>query len=199
MLALVKNKVDQPDSCYNRTNSPMPRTSAKSRQSQSNVRGPYTPQPVQGRVIALHISGHSNRQIARQEGIGRDTVGRILSQQEVVQMMAQYQSRLLTLVGKAIRIYDRALDSDDLRLAMIPASKILDHVFQKGGMEQTIELANRVSPEIEERNRRRLLLGELVEIAEGKAERYGVHAPELVRLMAEPKDRNEDADLPMDR
>ena len=47
-------------------------------------------------------NGESKREIARVEGIGRDTVGRILSQQEVVETIARYQSQLLDMVPKAI-------------------------------------------------------------------------------------------------
>ncbi len=56
---------------------------AKPNQTKLKKRGPYTPAPVQLRVIERHANGESNREIARQERIGRDTVGRILSQQEV--------------------------------------------------------------------------------------------------------------------
>ena len=50
-----------------------------------------------------HVKGESNREIARQEGIGRDMVGLILSQQEVVQKIAQCRTRLLDLVQQAIK------------------------------------------------------------------------------------------------
>ena len=57
------------------------------------------------RVIEHHVNGESNREIAGQEGIGRDTVGPILSQQEVVQKIAQCRTRLLDLVPQAINVY----------------------------------------------------------------------------------------------
>jgi hypothetical protein len=51
------------------------------------------------RVIERHVNGESNREITRQEGIGRDKVGLILSQREVVQKIAQCRTRLLDLVS----------------------------------------------------------------------------------------------------
>ena len=86
-------------------------------------------------------------------------------------------------------MYDEALDSDDLRVALVPASKILDHAFHKAGIEQSIEMANRAAPEIEQRDRRRLLLGELMEMTLAKKQRYGLQAPELDRLEEELKTR----------
>ena len=73
-------------------------------------------------MLARHMSGESNRHIASEEGIDRETVGRILSQREVVQMIAQYQSRLLSIVPKAIRVYEEALECDDLRVALAAAT-----------------------------------------------------------------------------
>ena len=83
-------------------------------------------------------------------------VGRILSQQEVVQMIARYQSRLLEMVPKAIGVYDEALESDDLHLATATATKLLEgmHVLSKGGIEETLSMANKASTEPEERDRR---------------------------------------------
>ena len=59
----------------------MPRKAAKQLQIQPKRRVLYTPEPVRVRVVARHIEGESNREIARNEAIDRDTVGRILSQQ----------------------------------------------------------------------------------------------------------------------
>jgi len=42
---------------------------------------------VRSRIIARHIGGQSNREIAKEEGIDRDTVSRVLSQGEVVELM----------------------------------------------------------------------------------------------------------------
>lgn len=72
----------------------MPRNSAKANQTLPKKRGPYTPQPVQVRVIARHMDGQSNRRIASAEGLARETVGHILSRQEIVDTNARQWSRL---------------------------------------------------------------------------------------------------------
>src|SRR5205807_421954 len=115
--------------------------------------------PVQQRIIARYMSGQSNRQIASEEKIDRETVSRILSQQEVTELIAQYQSRLLSIVPKAIRVYEEALDSDDLRLAFAAATKLMEriHVLGNGFVEQPALQAD-------ERQRRIQLLGEITEM-----------------------------------
>ena len=60
----------------------MTKKATKPGQNRPKKRGPYTPPPVQVRVIARHMDGQSNRRIASEEGIHRETVGHILSQQE---------------------------------------------------------------------------------------------------------------------
>jgi len=59
------------------------------------------------------MNGQSNREIAKAEAIDRSTVGRILSQQEVVNLVAQNQSHLLSLVPRAIEVCEEAMESDD--------------------------------------------------------------------------------------
>ena len=119
---------------------------------------------MQARVVSRHLSGESLRGIARAEGIGRDTVGRILSQQEVVQTIARYQSQLLDMVPKAIGVYEEALVSGDLHLAAATATKLLEgmQVLHKGGLEQTIQIANQASPESNQNQRRLLMLGQIM-------------------------------------
>jgi hypothetical protein len=53
----------------------------------------HTPKPKQTQVIARHLMGESNRKIAREEGIDRAAVARILSQEEVLNLVAEGQSR----------------------------------------------------------------------------------------------------------
>ncbi len=89
-------------------------------------RGPYTPQPVQARVIERHLDGASNRQIAKEVGLDRETVSRILSQRELAELRAQQQSQLQRLVSKALQVYEKLLDSPDDRLAAATATKILE-------------------------------------------------------------------------
>jgi hypothetical protein len=166
------------------------RKTSNDRQTTPTKRALYTPEPLQGRVIARHFAGESLRQIATEEGIARDTAGRILSQPEVVEMMARYQSNLLAMVPLALGVYAEALNSDDLRLALVPATKILDF-FYKGGIEQSIEMVNRASPVAEQPDRKLLILGEMIEATLEKKQRWGVDSPELDRLESEVNARME--------
>ena len=123
----------------------MVQKTAKCRQTRPKPRDLYTPVPVRGRVLARHIAGASNRQIAAEEGIDRETVGRILSQHEVVQMFAQYQHRLLAIVPKAIAAFEAALESSGERLRLAAATKLLEglQVFHRGGIEQAADIISR--------------------------------------------------------
>jgi hypothetical protein len=147
-----------------RYNLPVPLNRTKRCQIEPTRRGPYTPEPVQARVISRHLSGESKREIARVEGIGRDTVGRILSQQEVLETIARYQSRLLDMVPKAIAAYEEALASDDLHLKAATATKLLEgtNVLSKGGIDDIVKLANQASPEVEERDRRLRIIAQII-------------------------------------
>jgi hypothetical protein len=155
----------------------MPRKAAKSRRTPPKPRGLYTPEPVRGRVLVRHMNGQSKREIARVEGIDRETVGRILSQQEVVNQIAQNQARLLSLVPKAIKVCEEALDSDDLRLATATATKILEGMQVLGGIEQVYEFAKKASPEADRERQRILILGEMMDMALHKQQRFSVTLP----------------------
>ncbi|MEQ1949659.1 MAG: hypothetical protein ABL995_20890 [Bryobacteraceae bacterium] len=87
-----------------------------------------TPLPVQTRVLANHMRGESQRQIAREEGLDRATVSRILSQPEYIEAFALQQSQILMLAPKAMAVLNEALDCDDLRTALPVAFKISDMV-----------------------------------------------------------------------
>jgi hypothetical protein len=92
----------------------MPRNSAKPGQDPPlKKRGPYTPEPVQVRVIARHMDGQSNRQIAREERVDRQTVGHILSRQEIVDTNARQWSRLQMMGDKALDVLEEALVGDE--------------------------------------------------------------------------------------
>jgi hypothetical protein len=134
---------------------------------------------MQARVLSRHLSGESNREIARTEGIGRDTVGRILSQQEVVESIARYQSQLLDLVPQAIGVYAEALASKDLHLAAATATKILEGlcVLQKGAVEAMIQAAHQSSPEPNHEQQRLLFLGRIVEGTIEKSRMYDMPLP----------------------
>jgi hypothetical protein len=156
----------------------MSRKPTKVRQIKPKSRGLYTPEPVRGRVLVRHMSGASNREIARQEGIDRETVGRILSQQEVVSLIAQNQARLLSLVPKAIGVCEEALDSDDLRLATATATKLLENL--------------QVPPEAEQRRQRILMFGEFTDELLNKCHRLGITIPpDYTKMEEEVKRRME--------
>jgi hypothetical protein len=167
----------------------MPHKAIKGRQNQPTERNLYTPEPVRGRVITRHISGESNRHIASEEGIDRETVGRILSQREVVEMIARCQARVLSLVPKAIAAYEEILNSDNLNLKAAIATKLLEglQILHKGGIEQTIDIANRASPELERKDRECLVLGQMMQMALEKKKRFDIDAPELDTLEKEAR------------
>jgi hypothetical protein len=145
---------------------------------------------VQARVVSRHLNGESKRAIARGEGIGRDTVGRILSQREVLETIARYQSQLLDLVPKAIGAYDEALASDDLHLKAATATKLLEgmQVLHKGGIEQTISMANRASPEANENQQRLVMLGLILDGIFERSRMYDLALPpDLERVRDELK------------
>jgi hypothetical protein len=154
----------------------------KLRQNRAKKRGFYTPAPVRARVITRHMSGQSNRRIAREERIDPETVGRILTQQEVAQRIAQYQARLFNLVPTAISVYEDALNSDDLPLATATATKLLEgtHVLSKGGIEETLSIASKASPEADREQKKLLVYGQMIDMAVKKGQRWEMPlSPEL--------------------
>jgi len=120
----------------------------------------------------------------RQPGkIDRETVSRILSQREVAELTAQYRSQLLGMVPKAISVYEQALASDDERVRVAAATKILEGmgVLPKGGIEQT-------PPEPEREQNMLLFLGRMMEMMLFKHQRYGIPLPpDLNRLEEKTK------------
>jgi hypothetical protein len=66
--------------------------------------------PVQQAVIAKRLQGESKRQIARDLGMGRNTVDRILSESQIEAAVAQGRSRLVELVPKAIQLIGLAIE-----------------------------------------------------------------------------------------
>lgn len=68
-----------------------------------------SPQAQQA-VIAKRLHGDSKRQIARDLGMGRNTVDRILTESQVEAAVAQGRTQLVELVPKAIQLIHRAID-----------------------------------------------------------------------------------------
>ncbi len=161
----------------------MPRTSAKCPQK-GPKRGLYTAKPVQARVIADYLAGHSNRSIARERGMDRKTVGRIVTQREVVERIAQYRQQLLSLVPKAIDVYDEALLSNDERLRVAVATKLVEGLQvmpRRNG--QIGDMADRLAPPAEDRYH--LLLGEMMKMILEKSDKFGLPLPGPVALLKE--------------
>ena len=96
---------------------------------------------MQARVIERHLDGASHRRIAKEEGLDRETVSRILSQRELVEMRAQQQSQLQRLASRALKVFEEALDSPDIRLATATAAKILEGtaILDGRGLQGTID------------------------------------------------------------
>src|SRR5664280_3089158 len=124
----------------------MPKIATKNRQSKP-IRGSYIPAPVRKRVVGLHVAGESNRCIAITEGIDRGTVSRILSQKEVVQRIARYQTRVFDILPKALSVVEAALSSPNERIRLQVAVRVLEGtgVLNRGGIEQSIAIANQAS------------------------------------------------------
>ena len=85
-------------------------------------------------MIARHVNGESARQIAGHEGLARETVSRILSRQELVEMNARQYSLLQTMADKALDVLDGALSCEDPRVSVLVAMKITECVLPKGGI-----------------------------------------------------------------
>jgi hypothetical protein len=60
-------------------------------------RGLYTSPAKQGRVIGAYLAGRSRLAISRDEHMNRGTVYRILSQADVVDLIAEYRQQFLDL------------------------------------------------------------------------------------------------------
>jgi len=87
------------------------------------------------------------------------------------------------MVPKAISAYVQALDSDDERVKVAAATKLLEglQVFPKAGIEQA-----KAEPD---HQKRLIMLGQLMEMVLYKSERYGIPLPPGL-------DRLEPVDIP---
>lgn len=161
---------------------------AKSRQSQPKTRNLYTPRPTRERVVALYVAGQSNRAIAASEHLDRETVARILTQRETVNLLAGYRSQILErLIPKSLKALEDALDSDDPRVRAVIAMKLVDKL---GGFDHMSESPNAAPPESEQENRRLICLGRLTDMMVEKARRYDLPLPpELEDQQAIPHGR----------
>ncbi len=80
----------------------------KKRKKKPSKRGqkkgrPYTPQAKQTRIMARHIAGQSDREIAEKEGIHRGTVSRIRNSTENAMLLQEFRNKVLDIVPKALK------------------------------------------------------------------------------------------------
>jgi Homeodomain-like domain len=126
--------------------------------------------PVQQAVIAKRLQGHSKRQIARDLGMGRNTVDRILTESQIEAAVAQGRSQLVELVPKAVQLIQRAIEQG-LAADEVP----------KGALEAAIHVV-KGSGAYEERSRTR---GDVyVHDEYAKADREQLEAELAERLQA---------------
>jgi len=85
----------------------------------------YTPEPLQHRIIALHINGESDHEIGKKAGIHRSTVKRIRSRPEVLKIIAEQKNRVLLMTPKAMDVYLGTLEALDPKLKFVAATNIL--------------------------------------------------------------------------
>ena len=69
------------------------------------------------RVAQRIVAGESQREAAKNEGISRSVVQRILSREEFRSIQAEGRSDVLRLVHKAAQVLDHHLDKNDLTAA----------------------------------------------------------------------------------
>ena len=85
-----------------------PQKSTKSRKSEA----------AKAVVLARSATGASNSQIAREMGIDRETVSRILSEPEIAAVIQQGKNDVVRMVPKAVGVVDDALDKKNAKVAM---------------------------------------------------------------------------------
>jgi hypothetical protein len=71
--------------------------------------GTYQPKAVQTRVVAARLAGKSTSRIAREQGINRRTVVRILSMGEYLDLQNQYRQQFQTNVPAALEVVQNKL------------------------------------------------------------------------------------------
>jgi hypothetical protein len=138
----------------------------------------YTPKPVQERVIAGHLAGQSSRHLAREEGIDRKTVERILTQPEVAEMRSQYKQRLFSFVPKALDVIDEALSSEDERIRFTAATKLLE------ALQVMPRVVNgQTDPHLEEVHDPYRVKAQAIAMMLAKSDTYGIPLPEQLAQM----------------
>jgi hypothetical protein len=134
-------------------------------------------------VVARHIEGESQRQIAREEGIDRGTVRRILSQTEVAERLAGFDAEFLDLAPEAIRGIRGALTSEDERIRTAAAFKYIE-LMHKRGMEQMVQTAEAAAPKTTEKSERSKILEQIDEMMRIKEKNFGIPLPPELQTKA---------------
>ena len=128
----------------------------------------YKPPAVRTRIIVKKIAGKSNRQIAREEGIDRETVGRILSDPEYRQILNVHRQEILALVPKAIAAYHAALDARKVTPERVRAASDVLHGTQVFVRKEQHDMTDDRFPYA------KLTRGELIEEAKNIFGRTGI-------------------------
>ncbi len=97
---------------------------------------------VRATVVARKILGDSNRKIARDLGINRETVGRIIDDSEYREIVKSHRQEILDLIPKAIRAYRETLDGLDTPAYLKPDAKPIE-VLDGGELKKRLEEAYR--------------------------------------------------------
>jgi hypothetical protein len=91
--------------------------------------------PVKAAVIAKHLAGKNNAEIAREVGISRPTIIKILSEAEMGQMATEAKSNLFGAIPDAVRCYSEAVGMDAERAeSFLERMKILPGKEPSGGV-----------------------------------------------------------------
>jgi hypothetical protein len=70
-----------------------------------------------GAILAGAVKGHSQRQIAREVGVTRRTVARLLSSPEIQVMLSDTSAQLHSLLPLAVKTYEAALQEKNVQAA----------------------------------------------------------------------------------
>jgi hypothetical protein len=154
-------------------------------------RGSYKPIPLQNRVIERHMNGESDRNIGRAEGIDRGTAKRIRSKPEIVQIVAEAQSRVADAIPDAAENVVSVVRSGDLRFSLPTSMTVLDRfgALPKNGIEVP-------KPEQDREERFLIELGRITMMASTKARKYGSKLPPGMEGLEEEARRIMEEDSP---
>ncbi len=88
----------------------------------------YKSEPLKAQVVARFISGESKSFISRELHIARDTVTNIIANSKLGSFVERGNKEVLMLIPRCYAILEQALDSDDERIRLQAACKVLTTV-----------------------------------------------------------------------